>query len=287
MMQDSYLISVVIISNDETRMADNIASVCEAVHGISHEIIVVCQGYKNIPKHFYSNINLKFISFPHNLGISAARNKGILVATGKYISFLDDDVKPDINFFRYAIFFLGNRESLVAVIGKICIENNPNSTLFRKFSVSSKSNLSKYSQWRLSNGVSIIYLNQKKLFDERLGVGTYFGSCEDTDYLIRMAATGLVSYEPSLIVFHPEMSQLALVDDTRVRSYGRGLSGCFMKNISLGGLLFFCASLAKNFLNALLFLRSSGSVAQLKVVLIKLSSCREWVKMQRAERTKL
>ncbi|KOR76333.1 glycosyltransferase [Paenibacillus solani] len=63
------------------------------------EVIVVEDGppiSKEIIKKF-NNLNIKYISTKTHIGRSAAGNKGLDVATGKYINFLDDDdiLQPD------------------------------------------------------------------------------------------------------------------------------------------------------------------------------------------------
>jgi hypothetical protein len=56
-----------------------------------------------------------------------------------------------------------------------------------------------------------------------------------------------------------------------------------MKNFSLSGLLFFCASITNNLAKALIFLPKGSSASQLNAAMIKMVSCWQWLEMQRAE----
>lgn len=62
-----------------------------------NEVVVIDDGSEDsaelakVINDYSSFMNIKFIRFPSNLGVSAARNSGVINACSKYISFLDSD----------------------------------------------------------------------------------------------------------------------------------------------------------------------------------------------------
>lgn len=257
-MQESHspILSIIIISTSLKRLIENTPSVFNSVKSISHEVILVCQGYE-LDVALIPNFNrCTTLIYKNNLGISEARNKGLNVAKGKYVSFLDDDIKTDLDYFNNALFILDNNDKYIGVIGKISVEGNPNSSLFKKFKREAKENLNNFYLWRLSNGNTILYRRTDLRFDNRLGVGSKFGAFEDTDFLLRMSKFGKLCYSPKCIVYHPDMSTEELVEFNRITSYAKGLGACLSKNLSIGGFLFFVSSLLNNIVFAIFFARS-------------------------------
>lgn len=74
-------------------------------------------------------------------------------------------------------------------------------------------------------------INSKILFDERLGVGTYFGSSEESDYSLRYLDTyGAELLQcGSISIYHP--SKDARFNKIREKSYALGLGGFVRKNL--------------------------------------------------------
>ena len=87
------LVSVIVPSyNHASFLIESLNSVISQTHK-NLEIIVVDDGSKDNTRHLVSNFNdnrIKYI-WQHNQGLSAARNKGINVANGSLIVFLDAD----------------------------------------------------------------------------------------------------------------------------------------------------------------------------------------------------
>jgi GT2 family glycosyltransferase len=254
-------------------------SLVEAARGVTHEIVIVSQKYSLDIKELPLNNGFKILSFPNLLGIAAARNEGLRNVSGKYVCFLDDDVKVDESYFLNVLESFNENPLAVAVIGSILVANNPNSKLFDKFNRASITKLSKYQMWRLSNGTSISYIRRDIYFDERLGVGNYFGAFEDTDFLLKISNYGDIIFNKECTVFHPDIDDALLNNSGRKISYSRGLSGCLMKNPSLAGLSFFIASLSKNILTAIYYLhklRLKDSILSLYLIIVKVQSCFSW-----------
>jgi glycosyltransferase involved in cell wall biosynthesis len=281
-MYKNPLISIVVISIDRKRLLENIVSLTESTRHISHEIILVCQGYSLVESNLDENFNFKCLNFSHGLGVSAARNQGIKQASGKYIAFLDDDVKVSKDFFVKVLSSFECNPKAVGIIGKIFVENNPSSNLFNKFNRSSITSLSKYQMWRLANGTSITYERRNLFFDENLGVGCYFGAFEDADYLLRMSQFGDIEYKSELIVLHPDIEASLRYDRSRMFSYARGLSGCVMKNRSFDGFVFFCLSVCKSIISFFISLARknlSEAINHICVAGIKIWGCIPWLRV--------
>lgn len=179
MSGDIPILSVVIISINNSRLQENLPNVIATTRFTSAEIILVCQGYTPNFSYIDSAVNIRVLHTPELLGISRARNCGADYAVGEFISFLDDDVRPDPNFFQLTLDFLKKTPSAIGVLGSIQVNGNVNAPLFRKFRRPAMVEVSTFTIWRLANGNSGVFRRTGARCDIRLGVGTYYGSCED------------------------------------------------------------------------------------------------------------
>lgn len=242
------LLSIVIISTHLDRLLGNINKVVAAARGLSSEIIVVCQGFRISDEITCDNgLRLKIICFENRLGSSEARNQGINLARGEYVSFLDDDVYPEDCFFLKSIAVLEANNSYVATVGRIKTSGENGEDIFRKkFGDNVRARITGYSLWRLANGNSIVYRRTGLRYDQRLGIGSRYGAFEDCDYLLRASLCGGVCYRPECVVYHPEMTVGDRMDSRRMGLYGMGLGACLAKNFTMGGLIFFVGSAGNN-----------------------------------------
>lgn len=65
-------------------------------NNLNYEIIIINDGSKNVDNEEYTNLAFKYDAkycYQDKQGVSSARNRGIIEATGKYISFVDSDDK--------------------------------------------------------------------------------------------------------------------------------------------------------------------------------------------------
>lgn len=74
-------------------------------------------------------------------------------------------------------------------------------------------------------------------FNEKLGVGTYFGSCEDTDIVYKYTRSSQVIYSPKIEVYHPHPNQDISVE--KVKSYSLGFGGFVKSNLDFHTLVLF------------------------------------------------
>lgn len=247
------LISIVVISTRYSNLTANLQAVLEAAQATeSAEVILVCQGYRPDMSYLSTGLSLKVLYAPTLLGSSSARNVGADYACGQFISFLDDDVRPDRSFYQLTTAALQAHPERVGVLGALQVMGNPQSRLFCKFRRPSASQLTQYDLWRLTNGNTGVFLRTGLRCDPRLGVGANFGSFEDGDYLLSVARLGPLAYLPEAVLFHPDMTEKETCNARRMCQYGRGLGGCLRKNGGVSGAIFFAASLLNN---VLMFLR--------------------------------
>jgi glycosyltransferase involved in cell wall biosynthesis len=103
-----YLSLIIPYHNSESTIGALLESIIASKNAPPFEVIVVDDGSKNNIKYQILNIkyantklknvrNLKLIRLPHNRGPAAARNRGSKVARGKFLVFLDSDIRlfPD------------------------------------------------------------------------------------------------------------------------------------------------------------------------------------------------
>lgn len=140
-----------------------------------------------------------------NQGLSATRNRGIKIATGKYISFIDSDDKIDKNF--YSVLFESaekyNADIAVAemkIVNKTDIQTNT----IKKFITNKFSNKIKY----FNNGSVCDKIFKKTLFDNiSFPVGMYY---EDNIVLTKCA------YMSNIVVFIPQTSYFYIMHDNSI-----------------------------------------------------------------------
>lgn len=180
------------------------------------------------------NINYNKVLFK---GLSKARNYGIKFAKGDYICLLDDDARYDINFLDVANNAISkNTNKKLILSGKIvddtineeyveysCVKNNEIFSDNRIFKVC------------LSAGLIIPKNDIIKIgiFDERFGIGEYFGAAEETDLILRLIEIGFeVIHLSDMILYHLKPKDLNNIDNLeKIYKYALGGGALFKKHI--------------------------------------------------------
>ena len=118
------LVSVIVCTSKRERGPDLSAAISSLLAQTcsSIEIIIIFDGIDavgEVTRHQYdSRNNVKIISLAENTGISGARNRGILEASGDIIAFLDDDAVADANWVKEMLLTY-QHEGVVAATGDI------------------------------------------------------------------------------------------------------------------------------------------------------------------------
>lgn len=192
------------------------------------ECIIVDQNktneVKNLCDLFASKLTIKYLrtDIP---GLSRARNKGLQVAEKDIIAFPDDDCEyPEgvlekvEDFFKtpnYDIFILGLRET------------NKGYRL-EYSSIKGQKEITYKDVFKSCCSVSIFHRNKYDVvFDEDLGLGAKYRSCEDFDYVVSLMRKGAKAFlNDDVFVLHPDNQNLntdLLFSKIKNNSIGHGV----------------------------------------------------------------
>lgn len=165
-------------------------------------------------------------------GLSKGRNEGIKYVTGDLIAFPDDDcIYPSELLENVALKFANNPK--IDVVSGRTVDSN-GCTSVGVFDVDPKQ-LSTSDVWKNHNSISL-FMKRKVIdsvggFDETMGVGSYYASSEETDYLIRiLKAKFRVEYDPGILVQHEQVEDVKSLQMNRALSYGRGVGHLLKKH---------------------------------------------------------
>ncbi len=194
-----------------------------------NEVIIVFQGneldaYNKISKEFSSVKKFHFI-YSRNIGISVARNMGIEKSKNNWIVLLDDDVSVHEDFFSSLESEINPSD--LFYYGNVYVEGS----FERYVNFYIKDRPLNYFTYNQVCSVALVFnKNIVKLigyFDEKLGAGKYFGSCEESDFILRALNNNIeIKYLSKHNVWHPRAS----FPPKKAFSYGAGLGAMYSKH---------------------------------------------------------
>jgi glycosyltransferase involved in cell wall biosynthesis len=164
-------------------------------------------------------------------GISVGRNMGLKYVTGDIIAFPDDDCEYDIDTLLIITAFFSSHPnySFYSCNSKDKITGN---SIFRGLKKDCNINLFNF----LNTVISITIFYKKNTisdfkFDEKLGIGTNFGSGEESDLLLYLLKNKLKGrYFANNYIFHPARKEIS---QNLFFNYGLGYGAMFRKAISV------------------------------------------------------
>ncbi len=164
-------------------------------------------------------------------GLSLNRNIGLKYAKGDVICFPDDDCMfYEDTFTQVSSVF--DSTKLDFCIGRIYDRENKKD-IIKKWPAS-KFNVGRFNSYFINSSITMFFRRAVVLdFDENLGVGALYGSCEDADFLYRVINSGAVGiYTPVIEVWHPDVDMQDIPLD-KVRKYASGFGYFVGKNLDL------------------------------------------------------
>ena len=199
------------------------------------EIIIVDQnpkGYLNDILSKYKQLNI-FHIYSNKKGVSLNKNLGASISTGDVLCFPDDDCL----FYSDTLFNISNcfyqHPFVPFFIGSIYNRKN-NKYLFRNWPIHD-CQVTSYNSYFFSSSITMFIRNEYFIpFDENMGVGSKYGSCEDADLIYRIIKKTKKNgyYSSSIQVDHPEPN-IALMSLNKVNSYASGFGYYIAKNCDL------------------------------------------------------
>lgn len=180
-------------------MRDNYEVVCVDQNPFSTLKPVVTHYARFVP-------SLVYVARPQDRGLSCGRNVGLQYTRGTWVVFIDDDAEITDTYARSLMVFQGYSGRPLLLLGRT-VDEGGHSTA--KNWPTHPGLVTPRSVWQYS-GFPMVHraaLTMIGDFDERLGIGTYFGGDEDSDYLLRAVEHGVsVLYTPSVEFLHrPEI----------------------------------------------------------------------------------
>ncbi|EKE75363.1 glycosyltransferase family 2 protein [Gallaecimonas xiamenensis] len=205
-------------------MLDSISKI-EISNDFILELLVIDQSFDdktfNVIQSYANSLDILYI---HALrrGLSHSRNIGLLLATGDIVCFGDDDCTYPTNLLEsLKKYSFSTQDSIVG--GGVYI---PGTATLTKYTRKSEcTSINQLNMAKLITSISI-FINKNSIdevgvtFDERLGLGAEFSSCEELDFVYRLLSSGVKGiYDPSLAVFHAEPEGYS---EEKTFSYAKG-----------------------------------------------------------------
>lgn len=194
------------------------------------EIIIVDQNEKGfLDKELskFENLNIKHIHSDIK-GLSYNRNIGLSYASGDIICFPDDDCK----FYENTLNEVSNillSSNIDFCMGQI-YDRETKKDVIKKWS-KKEFKVNRFNSYFINSSITMFIKKEYILnFDENLGVGARFGSCEDADLIYRILenkAEGI--YTPKIELWHPEPNYQEISLE-KVKNYASGFGYFVRKN---------------------------------------------------------
>ncbi len=250
---DAIAVTVVVCTRDRPAMLSVALESILAVDYPNFDVIVVDNAATTDGTRAYvaglCDPRVRLISEPHP-GLSRARNRGLLEATGEIVAFTDDDVVVDRWWLRALVDGFGRAPSVGCVSGIVAAAElrTPAQAYFERRVSWSETTEARVFDWdqppadiplfpfavrHYGTGANFAVardvIQQLAGFDELLGAGTPSGGGEDLDVFFRVLRSGAqLVYDPAAIVWHRHR---ASNDEVLKQSgtYGLGLGAWFAK----------------------------------------------------------
>lgn len=227
-MNKKYKISLIMATLGREREVRNFIQSLLMQNYKNYELIIVDQNdedfIKKISEEYIDKIKIIYVH-SEKKGLSLSRNLGLKCASGDIIAFPDDDCEYSQGMLEDIINKFENEDIDIVTfksIDKISKADSNN----KWESTVQEVNIFNLFKTSISYTIFIKTKNIKDIyFDEKLGVGAYFGSAEESDMLASLLCKSYKGkYYPSIFAYHPIKMEL----NDRYFKYALGL-GAFVK----------------------------------------------------------
>ena len=167
----------------------------------------------------YQDVHIRYIVLEKNSGACAARNRGLALAEGAYISFLDDDDvwKPEKLEKQYAGFTSDNIGMVYSPFLNISYQD-PNDQKVMQYGTSSGELLEELLAHNIVGGTSMVMLKTECLRAIG-GFDTEMQSSQDYDVWIRIAEKYLIGFVPDVLTIR-YLTEDSITTNTKKKENG-------------------------------------------------------------------
>lgn len=207
------------------------------------EIIVVDQSQNSSTKELVLKqlkMNIKYIHIDKK-GLSNARNIALKYSTGNYIALIDDDAYYDEYYFLEAYKAIKQDMNCKLIYSGFIFDNLKNQPFCKYKSIKNILKFNVIDVFKFAPSAGLIFpktlFSECGYFDTMFGCGSYFGSSEETDLLLRaLKSHYIVQYNENMKLNHPilqtsDYNSLCSVNYKKVASYAFGTGAVIRKHI--------------------------------------------------------
>ena len=225
-------------SGDVQLLLDSIEH-SNALRKLSVRVVLIDQNLSEFKVKSNRYKNFELVTIRQNPGLSESKNTIInLALKDEYVWFLDDDCLVTGGSFLNLTHMINAQPRAMGYVFAIGSVNDNNKDTIRKWP-RKQIELSKTGLFYFGCSINVVFSPRchLKKFDESLGLGADYQSCEDKDHLLRNFERGQFHYIPLINVLHPDETHHTQPLSKQLK-YANGF-GAFCRKHNLLGALYF------------------------------------------------
>ena len=177
-----------------------------AIANIELKVLIIDQNRNKLDLDEKFIIDLNIIILRQRPGLSLAKNRILQTSSSdEYIWFIDDDCLVPPHALQTIKLIVERNEDLLGFVFGIGSVERPNQDVLRSWPRKQKF-LNLHELFYFGCSINVIFgpSADQTLFDEQLGLGAQFPSCEDKDYLVKRHHKQKFIFTPAIIILHPD-----------------------------------------------------------------------------------
>ena len=169
------------------------------------EVIIIIQG--RVDKSKINKLNKNFIVvLDDGIGISRSRNIGISYASSDYIWFMDDDISLNHDAIQTVKKYMQQYKADIYTIRTLCLNTGDPYKVYPNKDKLTRCNIIGISSVEIIASRQLL-INSKVTFNESLGLGTKYPSCEENIFLLDIFDLGVcLIHIPEYLQKHPPVN---------------------------------------------------------------------------------